>query len=111
MPELPEVETLCRQLQKKIAGRSITGGKVYDDKLSAVQSFKKGKAINVQRQGKTIVLELDNGRAINIHFRITGGVIWRVVSLRPEYSHYRFSFETGYRYKPYSSWQSEGTTG
>ena len=98
MPELPEVETLCRQLQKKIAGRSITGGKVYDDKLSAVQSFKKGKAINVERQGKTIVLELDNGRAINIHLRMTGRLFWREVSLRPDYARWRLSFDKGYLY-------------
>lgn len=98
MPELPEVETLCRQLRKKIAGRNIVSSKVYDDKLSACQSFNKGKAVNVKRQGKTVVLELDNGRAISIHLRMTGRLFWREIALNPDYARWRLSFDKGHLY-------------
>ena len=36
MPELPEVETLCRQLQKKIAGKKIL---LVDDEQDVIQTL------------------------------------------------------------------------
>ena len=36
MPELPEVETLSRQLRKEICGCKILSSKVYDDKLANI---------------------------------------------------------------------------
>ena len=40
MPELPEVETLSRQLQEKICGRKILATEVYDDKLAGIKNLK-----------------------------------------------------------------------
>ena len=47
MPELPEVETLCRQLQKKICGSKISATAVYDEKLVGIKNLKVGKVAGV----------------------------------------------------------------
>jgi formamidopyrimidine-DNA glycosylase len=96
MPELPEVETLCRQLQKKIAGRKILASKVYDDKLSSIRNLKTGNVLKVERQGKTIIINLEYGDSIKIHLRMTGRLLWQKVSQRPKHGRWRMSFADGY---------------
>lgn len=96
MPELPEVETLCRQLQEKLCGSRILSGEVYDDKLSGVKNLKGGKIIKVERQGKTIVIRLDNGYFIKIHLRMTGRLLWQENANRPNHGRWKLSFEEGH---------------
>lgn len=89
MPELPEVETLCRQLQKVVEGLPVLGIEIFDAKLGKVESPQEGKVSRVQRHGKGIEIALDNGRAIHIHLRMTGRLLWleRSAALPP---HTRF---------------------
>ncbi|KUG24450.1 formamidopyrimidine-dna glycosylase [hydrocarbon metagenome] len=96
MPELPEVETLCRQLQEKLCGRKILVSEVYDDKLSGIKNFKTGRIIKVERQGKTIVIHLDSGYFIKIHLRMTGRLLWQENFKRPKHSRWKLSFDDGY---------------
>jgi formamidopyrimidine-DNA glycosylase len=56
MPELPEVETLCRQLQTKICGRKILTAEIYDDKLAALNNVRGQKVTAVERESKRIVM-------------------------------------------------------
>jgi formamidopyrimidine-DNA glycosylase len=77
MPELPEVETLCRQLQEKIAGNKIKATTVYDRKLDGLECISGSVISAVRRSGKTIVLELDNCRSVAIHLRMTGRLFWQ----------------------------------
>jgi formamidopyrimidine-DNA glycosylase len=95
MPELPEVETLCRQLQNKICGSQILSSKVYDDKLAGSGKIRGMKVLAVTRQGKTIVIRLDNDRSIIIHLRMTGRLLWLASSHRPKYGRWRISFDEG----------------
>jgi len=64
MPELPEVETLSRQLQKMICGRKISDSKVYDDKLAHIKKIRGKTVIGVERQGKMIDILLDDGMSL-----------------------------------------------
>jgi formamidopyrimidine-DNA glycosylase len=95
MPELPEVETLCRQLQKKIAGKKISASKVYDSKLAHVKNLKGETIAAVRRNGKTIEIFLNNGCSVLIHLRMTGRLLWQEDSARPEHSRWRMSFASG----------------
>lgn len=95
MPELPEVETLCRQLQKKICGRMILATEIYDKKLDGIKNIKTGRIISVERQGKTIIISLDHGDSIKIHLRMTGRLFWQKRSDIPPYSRLSFSFDDG----------------
>ena len=76
MPELPEVETLCRQLLKKTAGAKISAASVFDSKLERIDVVRGRVIQDVRRLGKTILLVMDNGQSIAIHLRMTGRLLW-----------------------------------
>ncbi len=74
MPELPEVETIRRQLQDAIVGKTIARVEVLeprifigDPKLAAGQ-----KIVGVGRVAKVLRLFLGNGSAILTHFKLNG---------------------------------------
>ncbi len=95
MPELPEVETLCRQLQKKIAGKKIAAAEVYDSKLAHVRNIKKRTIVAVRRSGKTIEIILDDGHSVLIHLRMTGRLLWQAEADKPIHSRWHISLDKG----------------
>ena len=77
MPQLPEVETLCRQLKKVILGEVIKDVKIIDTKLEMFYDAV-GKCITaVTRQGKALSIHIDNGMTIVLHLRMTGRLLWQ----------------------------------
>jgi len=73
MPELPEVETIVRQLQKKVAGKVIQVAEVYDAMVdSEIKRLSSVSISRVWRRAKYIVMELDNGQCILTHLGMTG---------------------------------------
>lgn len=91
MPELPEVETLCRQLHDRIAGEKIISTAVYDDKLAGIANIKGRRVINVHRSGKTIMIMLDDGRSLAIHLRMTGRLLWKQDKKREQHTRWRIT--------------------
>jgi len=95
MPELPEVETVARQLAPLVAGRVIRGVQIHDPKLRQVarERLTGGTIESVRRIGKQVVLQLRQGRGVRrwlvIHLRMTGRLIWRAAPARCERSHLR----------------------
>lgn len=84
MPELPEVETVARQLELVLAGRRIVGLQIYDDRLQVKAARLAGCRIaRVRRFGKRVVLELvPHGRRraalwLCVHLRMTGRLLYR----------------------------------
>ncbi len=83
MPELPEVETIVRQLAPFLTGSRVERMLVLDPKLDGIDtdSLAGGKIRGVSRLGKQIGLELTDGRAdggslwIAFHLRMTGRLI------------------------------------
>lgn len=87
MPELPEVETTTRGLQKEIVGLKIldawtdlnTADKRKNDTMSNpryFQSFRKEvknkKILSVERRAKNILINLSQNKTILIHLKMTG---------------------------------------
>lgn len=80
MPELPEVETIARQLRARgIEGRKIQAVTVHWPRMVAplsVNSFVKqlrGKTIEqISRVGKWMLFSLGSGKTIMIHLRMSG---------------------------------------
>lgn len=79
MPELPEVETVRRQLEGVAAGRTITRVQIDDPLLVAPESPRtlvrrmRGRRLErLGRRGKYLQLHLDSGDTIVIHLRMTG---------------------------------------
>ena len=84
MPELPEVETIKRDLQKIILGKKIIKVHVYNPMVirePAPEIFKeslKGLTIKkILRRGKLLILELSNGKFLTVHFKMTGQLVLR----------------------------------
>jgi formamidopyrimidine-DNA glycosylase len=82
MPELPEVETVARQLEPEIEGRRIESLEVLDARWSRpVPPATLEKAVNgstiegLGRRGKYLLLGLDGGRTLVMHLRMTGNLV------------------------------------
>jgi formamidopyrimidine-DNA glycosylase len=82
MPELPEVETVARQLEPEIEGRRIERLEVYDPRWSRpVPPAELGAAVSgatitgLGRRGKYLLLGLDDGRTLVMHLRMTGNLV------------------------------------
>jgi formamidopyrimidine-DNA glycosylase len=79
VPELPEVETVARDLAPRLVGATITGIRVdwlrtlRSEDPDAFASAVVGHRVEaVWRRAKLVVLELDGGLAITIHLKMTG---------------------------------------
>jgi len=82
MPELPEVETVCRQLEPEIEGRRIEGLEVLDERwtrpvpAAEVERALAGRTIEgLGRRGKYLLLTLEGGRTLVMHLRMTGNLV------------------------------------
>jgi formamidopyrimidine-DNA glycosylase len=81
MPELPEVETVVRQLQNSLVGRRILGVEVRNDDLRRPVPAEKlaaavaGETVSaVHRRGKYILVHLSGPYAVLIHLGMTGSL-------------------------------------
>ena len=84
MPELPEVETIRRQLAPEVTGRTIVGAEVLDERLTRPappQSLARGlegrRIEEVDRRGKYLLLRLEGEGTMALHLRMTGNVLLR----------------------------------
>ncbi|MDD5060137.1 MAG: bifunctional DNA-formamidopyrimidine glycosylase/DNA-(apurinic or apyrimidinic site) lyase [Candidatus Omnitrophica bacterium] len=83
MPELPEVETIKRDLEKTILGKRIVKIIINNPKVIREPSpelFKKGIEgtiiRKIFRRAKLLVLELSNNRFLTIHLKMTGQLVY-----------------------------------
>lgn len=82
MPELPEVETVCRTLAPLVTGRSIVAVEFsWPRTLGSpdLNAFATGvlnvPIVSITRRAKYIVLNLASGEAIAVHLRMTGQLL------------------------------------
>ena len=100
MPELPEVEHVAGELQRVAAGRVIETAELRRERLAPdcpPNIFAKhlsGAVINfVHRRGKHILLDLDNGRTLIVHLRMSGRFhLLSPDDLDPKFAHAAFHF-------------------
>ena len=70
MHELPEVETLCRQLKDVISGKKILTVKIRDTKLGSIENLTGRKVLFPYRRGKGLNIMLFIGvRSMIFSFR------------------------------------------
>ncbi len=75
MPELPEVETIRRGLSKFIVQKRLCKTEILCEK-SFQGAPATGTVKNIRRFGKALVIDLDNGKSLMIHLRMTGQLIF-----------------------------------
>jgi len=77
MPELPEVETLRRQLKPLIEGRPIRGVDTFDPRLGDLSEITGEVIETVKRLGKRLEFLLSSRRALVLQLRMTGRLLWQ----------------------------------
>lgn len=99
MPELPEVELVARALDRLVKGRRIEIAELRREKLvpdttpAKFSEKLRGSAINfVHRRGKHILVDLDNGRTLITHLRMSG----RFMILTPDREDPKFTHAVFY---------------
>jgi formamidopyrimidine-DNA glycosylase len=75
MPELPEVETIRRQLEPLVVGRRLTSAWAFPHpKFTAALDVEGATITGTARRGKYLLLSLDDGRELIVHLGMTGSL-------------------------------------
>ncbi|MEZ5342979.1 MAG: bifunctional DNA-formamidopyrimidine glycosylase/DNA-(apurinic or apyrimidinic site) lyase [Acidimicrobiales bacterium] len=78
MPELPEVETVRRQLVPRLSGRTVLeAGSHSSAKFVDARSATGATLQSVERRGKFLIIPTDDGREVVIHLGMTGQIRFR----------------------------------
>ena len=78
MPELPEVETIRRQLEKEVVGATIQGVDVrFAGRLNVkpdefVRAAEGAKIVSAGRRAKLLLIGLSSGWTMVVHLKMTG---------------------------------------
>ena len=79
MPELPEVETVRRQLEPALVGRRLESVEIADARLTRpydarlVEAELVGERVAaLDRRGKYLIFRFESGRGLLVHLRMTG---------------------------------------
>src|SRR5512132_1445344 len=103
MPELPEVETVARDLRGLVVGARITGVRVSwlktlrsGDEAAFAAAVVGRTIVGTSRRAKLVVLDLDDGSAITIHLKMTGQLfVVRAGVMEDPYVRLVLAFEDG----------------
>ena len=103
MPELPEVETIRRQLAPHLEGRTLLDVEILDPRWTrpesprAVMDGLRGRVVEeVGRSGKYLVWRLTGERFLLIHLRMTGALLFDP-PVDPPHTRVRFALDAGHR--------------
>ena len=103
MPELPEVETIRRQLAPHLEGRTIVSVRILDPRWTRpesplrVQRVLRGRRVlGVERSGKYLVWELSGEVFLLVHLRMTGTLLFDP-AVEPSHTRVRFELDGGHR--------------
>jgi formamidopyrimidine-DNA glycosylase len=104
MPELPEVETIRRQLEPEITGCRIVAAEVFDERWtrptppSDVERALTGRTIEaVERRGKYLLLRLEGDHTLAMHLRMTGNLLLEDGTPDPPYLRAQLRLDDGRR--------------
>ena len=82
MPELPEVETVCRQLDPELKGATVEELEVLDPRWCRPMTpgelermVREATVEGLGRRGKYLLLGLDGARTLVMHLRMTGNLV------------------------------------
>jgi formamidopyrimidine-DNA glycosylase len=103
MPELPEVETIRRQLAPHLEGRTIIRADILDPRWTrpaepapVQRALTAARVQRVARFGKYLVWELDGERYLLVHLRMTGALLLDP-PVDPPHTRVRLELDGGHR--------------
>jgi formamidopyrimidine-DNA glycosylase len=104
MPELPEVETIRRGLEREVVGKRIKAVEVtgtrsvrrHKNKKEFIARLEGAKVKSARRRGKYLLLTLDTGDVLVIHLRMSGQLLRaQPKDPMPKHTHVVFTFTQG----------------
>ncbi|OGN05524.1 MAG: hypothetical protein A3B99_03180 [Candidatus Yanofskybacteria bacterium RIFCSPHIGHO2_02_FULL_44_12b] len=106
MPELPEVETIVRELRKKIVGLKITDFWTDREKplkqaggsRAFLKEIRNKKVLSINRRAKYIVIDIEGDKTIFIHQKISGHLMYGRWKMKSEILNPKL--ETNSRFPP-----------
>jgi len=100
MPELPEVETIRRDLEEKVRGKRIERVIIKNEKSVKVpsprefiQKMERKVLDEMHRRGKYLILGLDSEDSLVLHLGMTGSLIYSKAGEKIDYSRVVFLLE------------------
>ena len=95
MPELPEVETIRRDLDKEVTGKKIKAVEVhglrsirrYKSKKPFITALEGRKISAIKRRGKYLLFELDDECVLVIHLGMSGQLLRAKSAREPAVKH------------------------
>jgi formamidopyrimidine-DNA glycosylase len=103
MPELPEVETVRRQLAPLVEGRTLARVRVLDERWCmplaprAMERALRGRRVeSLGRRGKYLVWSLSGERFLLQHLRMTGNLLYDPPE-RPPYTRVEIDLDDGHK--------------
>ena len=82
MPELPEVETIRRELESRLVGKTFVGVTLHWPRtvqIPSIEAFKRGLAgqtiRELDRRGKYLIVRLESGDSLILHLRMSGSLL------------------------------------
>src|SRR5713226_7914330 len=93
MPELPEVEAVCRKLRRQAIGATLADAHIERLRITEPQNPREVEARlrgfvieRIDRRGKNILIILSGGLTMRVHLRMTGNLYvipdWRLREAR-----------------------------
>jgi formamidopyrimidine-DNA glycosylase len=102
MPELPDVERFRQHLAATSLNRTIDDVTIRKAKVLALpgaklrQALQQRRMTRTRRHGKQLLVELDNGRWLALHFGMTGRLLhFKNMKDDPDYDRVRLDFADG----------------
>lgn len=100
MPELPEVETIVRELKRKVSGEKLVKFQIFDKRIGRFAAPSPLKVTAIDRHGKYIIFHTNRAGKILFHLRMSGRLLLKkrqsgMSSLPEKYERARFYFASG----------------
>jgi formamidopyrimidine-DNA glycosylase len=102
LPELPEVETVCRRLRSRIAGRIVQEARIERPQIAGktqceplTRALRARRIAGVERRAKNVLIRLSGDATLRVHLGMTGNLLMANSGDRPEATRAWFSLDDG----------------
>ncbi len=78
MPELPEVEAVCRKLRRDVRGARIRRARLLRAAEPGLErKLRNRRIVDVERRGKNVLIRLGRDKVLRVHLKMTGNLYVR----------------------------------